>query len=78
MIATNPWLPRVAAVGSFLVVVMSFVTLTFLVTTPEGWVPTPSSMEQGFPLLSGAGRLVIKDGIRSWRWVQICKSRIHL
>src|SRR5947209_2697472 len=63
MIALHPWLPRVAAVGSFLVFVMSFVTLSFLITTPETWVPSLGSTEHGFPLLSGAGRLVIKDAI---------------
>ena len=31
------------------------------VTTPEVWVPNLGSGEFGFPLLSGAGRLVIKD-----------------
>ena len=63
MIALHPWLPQVAAVGSFLVFVMSLVTLSFLVTTPEAWVQPLGSPEQGFPLLSGAGRLVIKDAI---------------
>src|SRR5947209_1374242 len=63
MIALNPWLPGVAAAGSFLVFVMSLVTLSFLVTTPECWVPALGSSEHGFPLLSGAGRLVIKDVI---------------
>jgi reactive chlorine resistance protein C len=63
MIALHPVFPRVAAVGSFLVFVMSFVTLSFLVTTPETWVPPLGSTEHGFPLLSGAGRLVIKDAI---------------
>lgn len=63
MIALHPWLPRVAALGSFLVFVMSFVTLSFLITTPECWVPSLGSPEHGFPLLSGAGRLVIKDAI---------------
>jgi reactive chlorine resistance protein C len=63
MIALHPWLPRVSAVGSFLVFGMSFVTLSFLVTTPEAWVPALGSPEHGFPLLSGAGRLVIKDAI---------------
>src|SRR5262245_2273993 len=57
MIALHPWLPRVAAVGSFLVFLMSFVTLSFLVTTPETWVQPLGSPEHGFPLLSGAGRL---------------------
>ena len=63
MIALNPWLPRIAALGSFLVVLMSFTTLSFLITTPECWVPALGSSEHGFPLLSGAGRLVIKDAI---------------
>lgn len=59
--AGTPWLPRAAPVGRFLVFVMSFVTLSFLVTTPEVWVPAPSGPKHGFPLLSGAGRLVLKD-----------------
>ena len=63
MISLHPWLPRVAAIGSFLVFVMSFVTLSFLITTPECWVPALGSSEHGFPLLSGAGRLVVKDAI---------------
>lgn len=63
LIALHPWLPRVAAVGSFLVFVMSLVTLSFLITTPEVWVPALGSNEHGFPLLTGAGRLVVKDAI---------------
>lgn len=63
MLATHPWWPAVAALGSFLVFVMSFVTLSFLVTTPECWVPALGDTTHGFPYLSGAGRLVIKDAI---------------
>jgi uncharacterized membrane protein YkgB len=63
LIALHPWLPGVATAGSFLVFVMSFVTLSFLITTPECWVPALGSSEHGFPLLSGAGRLVVKDAI---------------
>jgi reactive chlorine resistance protein C len=63
MIALHPVLPRVAAVGSFLVVGMSVVTLSFLITTPECWVGNLGGPEHGFPLLSGAGRLVVKDAI---------------
>jgi uncharacterized membrane protein YkgB len=63
LIALHPVFPRAAAVGSFLVFVMSFATLSFLVTTPEVWVPSLGSPEHGFPLLSGAGRLVVKDAI---------------
>jgi uncharacterized membrane protein YkgB len=39
LLCLHPWLPQAAAVGSFLVFVMSFVTLSFLITTPECWVP---------------------------------------
>jgi len=63
LIALNPWLPQVGALGSFLVFVMSFVTLSFLITTPECWVPALGDTVHGFPYLSGAGRLVIKDAI---------------
>lgn len=63
LIGMHPWMPRAAAVGSFLVFVMSFVTLSFLITTPECWVPNLGDTTHGFPYLSGAGRLVIKDAI---------------
>lgn len=63
LIAVHPWLPQVATVGSFLVFVMSFVTLSFLITTPECWVPALGDAQHGFPYLSGAGRLVVKDSI---------------
>jgi uncharacterized membrane protein YkgB len=63
MIALHPWLPQVAAVGSFLVFLMSFVTLSFLITTPECWVPALGSPEHGFPLLDLPGLLVVKDAI---------------
>lgn len=52
---------RVGLVGELLAVVMTLGTLSFLATTPEVWVPDLGSGEFGFPLLSGAGRLVIKD-----------------
>ncbi len=63
LIALHPWRPQAAAVGSFLVFAMSLVTLSFLVTTPEVWVPDLGSGEHGFPLLAGPGRLVVKDAI---------------
>ncbi|MTJ93824.1 MAG: DUF417 domain-containing protein [Desulfovibrio sp.] len=59
----HPLLPQVAAIGSALIVGMSFVTLSFLITTPESWVPALGDIEHGFPYLSGRGRLVIKDVI---------------
>lgn len=51
--------------GGLLTFGMSIVTLSFLITTPETYVPnlggdlpTPN---YGFPYLSGAGRLILKD-----------------
>ncbi len=55
--------PAAGALGGFLVAGMSLVTLTFLITTPETWVPALGDANHGFPYLSGAGRLVIKDAI---------------
>lgn len=59
------WFPKIGAIGGALTFFMSLVTLSFLVTTPEVYVPNlggdfPTS-QYGFPYLSGAGRLVIKD-----------------
>lgn len=75
MIGLHPWLPQIAAAGSALVVVMSVVTLSFLVTTPETWVPDLGDEHHGFPLLSGRGRLVIKDAIMLGAgWVTMAHS----
>lgn len=63
LICLHPWLPQAATLGSFLVFVMSFVTLSFLITTPECWVPALGDHQHGFPYLSGRGRLVVKDAI---------------
>ncbi len=63
LIASYPILPQVSAVGSFLLLLMSLTTLSFLVTTPEAWVPALGASTHGFPYLSGAGRLIIKDAI---------------
>jgi uncharacterized membrane protein YkgB len=59
----NPFLPQVAAVGSFLLILMACTTLSFLATTPEAWVPAIGDSTHGFPFLSGVGRLIIKDTI---------------
>lgn len=59
------WFPNAGLAGGLLTVAMSFATLSFLITTPEVYVadlggdyPAPQT---GFPYLSGAGRLVLKD-----------------
>jgi uncharacterized membrane protein YkgB len=59
------WLPKVGFWGGILTFVMSIITLSFLITTPETFVPNLGgdfpTPHYGFPYLSGAGRLVIKD-----------------
>ena len=52
---------EIGALGALLAFLTSCVTLSFLVTTPEAWVPALGDAEHGFPYLSGAGRLVLKD-----------------
>jgi uncharacterized membrane protein YkgB len=63
LIALHPVLPQFAAVGSFLLILMACTTLSFLVTTPEAWVPALGDTAHGFPYLSGTGRLIVKDAI---------------
>lgn len=67
------WFPKAGLIGGLLTFGMSIVTLSFLITTPETWVPNlgnpalgiTESPNHGFPYLSGAGRLVLKDVIMS-------------
>jgi reactive chlorine resistance protein C len=63
LIALHPLRPQVAAVGSFLVVLMALTTLSFLVTTPEAWVSGLGNTVHGFPFLALPGLLVVKDCI---------------
>ncbi|KAA0073956.1 reactive chlorine resistance membrane protein RclC [Tardiphaga sp. P9-11] len=59
-------------IGVILAFATPFVTLSFLVTTPEAWVPALGDAEFGFPYLSGAGRLVLKDvAILAGAWLVI-------
>lgn len=55
------WFPKIGLIGGVLTFGMALVTLSFLITTPEAYVPNLGGPEHGFPYLSGAGRLVIKD-----------------
>ena len=52
---------KIGIFGDLLVIIMTMGTLSFLITTPECWVPNLGSDEYVFPLRLGAGRLVIKD-----------------
>ena len=61
LIALYPVKPELSALGSILLICMSCTTLSFLITTPEAWVPALGDANHGFPYLSGAGRLIVKD-----------------
>ncbi|MDN3548883.1 DUF417 family protein [Mucilaginibacter aquaedulcis] len=53
--------PLPSMIASIFIFFMTLGTLSFLITTPEAWVPNLGGKDFGFPFLSGAGRLVIKD-----------------
>src|SRR5690606_7394927 len=59
------WFVKIGMIGGLLTFGMSLVTLSFLITTPEVYVPNLGgdfpTPQFGFPYLSGAGRLVLKD-----------------
>lgn len=61
------WFPVAGLLGGLLTFGMSVVTLSFLLSTPEVYVPNLGgdfpTPHHGFPYLSGAGRLVLKDVI---------------
>ncbi len=61
------WSAKLGLIGALATFGMSLVTLSFLITTPEVYVPNLGgdfpTPQYGFPYLSGAGRLVIKDVI---------------
>jgi len=61
LVLLNPLSVPLGFLGALLAFLTPFVTLSFLVTTPEAWVPALGDAQYGFPYLSGAGRLVLKD-----------------
>lgn len=61
LVALHNTAPLASMAGSILVFIMTLGTLSFLVTTPESWVPHLTDAQWGFPYLSARGRLVIKD-----------------
>src|ERR1700744_1371687 len=70
---------RLGMVGAILAFLTPFVTLSFLITTPEAWVPALGDAQHGFPYLSGAGRLVIKDVvILAGAWIVIADTARQL
>lgn len=66
---------RLGFVGAALAFATPFVTLSFLVTTPEAWVAALGDAQHGFPYLSGAGRLVLKDvALLAGAWLVLSDS----
>jgi len=61
LVALYKVMPLPSLIASLLLGIMTLGTLSFLITTPESWVPPLGDTESGFPYLSGRGRLVIKD-----------------
>lgn len=61
LIALYKIAPLASMIASILIFIMTLGTLSFLITTPESWVPHLTDNDWGFPFLSGRGRLVIKD-----------------
>jgi reactive chlorine resistance protein C len=55
--------PLYGVIGGLLLTGMSVTTLSFLITTPEVWVPAHGASTHGFPFLAAPGRLVVKDAI---------------
>ena len=61
LVAIHQKAPLASMAGSILVFILTIGTLSFLITTPESWVPHLTDEQYGFPYLSGRGRLVLKD-----------------
>lgn len=61
LVLANPISRWLGLMGGALAFATPVVTLSFLITTPEAWVMPLGDLHHGFPYLSGAGRLVLKD-----------------
>jgi reactive chlorine resistance protein C len=61
LVLLNPISRKAGFIGGLLSFLTPFVTLSFLVTTPEAWVPALGDAQHGVPYLSGMGRLILKD-----------------
>lgn len=75
MLLLNSVHPGIGLTAAALVMIMSVVTLSFLITTKDSWVPDLGDPNHGFPLLSARGRLVVKDIIMmAGAFVALCDS----
>jgi uncharacterized membrane protein YkgB len=62
-VLANPLSRKLGLLGGLLSFLTPVVTMSFLLTTPEAWVPALGDAQHGFPYLSGMGRLILKDTI---------------
>ncbi|MCG9096333.1 reactive chlorine resistance membrane protein RclC [Laribacter hongkongensis] len=62
LILSNPFSARLGFIGGLMAFLTPFITFSFLVFTPETWVHGADA-HTGFPYLSGAGRLILKDSM---------------
>ncbi|HVE06942.1 MAG TPA: reactive chlorine resistance membrane protein RclC [Paraburkholderia sp.] len=63
LVLSNFFSRNLGLLGGLLSFFTPFVTLSFLITTPETWVPALGDAQHGFPFLSEHGRLIIKDTV---------------
>ena len=61
LLLLNPVSRKAGLLGGLFAFFTPFVTMSFLITTPEAWVPALGDAQHGFPYLSGMGRLILKD-----------------
>ncbi|SUO94631.1 reactive chlorine resistance membrane protein RclC [Suttonella ornithocola] len=61
LIMAHYWSPKLGFLGALLSFLTPLMTFSFLIFTPETWVH--GAGYDGFPFLSGAGRLVLKDAM---------------
>jgi reactive chlorine resistance protein C len=61
LVLSYPFSRHLGLIGACLTFCTTLITLSFLITTPEAWVAALGDAQHGFPYLSGAGRLVLKD-----------------
>ncbi|AYQ88423.1 MULTISPECIES: reactive chlorine resistance membrane protein RclC [Burkholderia] len=63
LVLSNVASRKLGLLGGLLSFLTPFVTLSFLASTPETWVPALGDAQHGFPFLSEHGRLIIKDTV---------------
>jgi uncharacterized membrane protein YkgB len=74
LIVLRPWAPKLSALGSLAGAGMFLSTISFLVTTPEAWLP-----ETGLLAISVPGQFLLKDvvlfGASVWSLCEALRAR---